>query len=1341
MSMKNGSPRREFGSSRANIHKNPETHRLIDLTMDSTSEGGYSESDEPVFAVKDFLGPQRHRRVIMPPGNEVNGAKGHQAIVIDSSPPHVSHVNGSATERSESRLESEPYESRSTPRYEGRHGSNDRWQLHPPNTYSHSFTDFRQASDKGHRRADVRDMLLVDKQGLVSSHLNMNHERHGSASPHMSTLAQQHVHTVSFPSPEGSNASLSISHTQSMNPTSASQAHKAPPFSRHSSHHMPASSHREGSSVGEKQTPGSFGMTTPSFDRQFHNGGGASLQHTPTEVGWTTGKIARALEERTQDLERFNQDLVAFTIKSVEPTEKRVLKGTDWFSCVKHDPVPVEVGNNDMIKIKVKHHGRSKKEQRTFHFMPICIKTERLRVPKYRFHHKEIARNVLTPNTMLKFVPHIRDLEANEERNYNLWLKELERMDASCGFQPMGTREQRVIRTAKKERTAMLALYLDYWLGKLAIPDCTRTTLIRHMASNQSDMAITPLQKSSLYGLHRGNGPADTPQAALSAKMFTEAFNQVFHDGVAPERAVSLRDILLLDKSVDDIVESKKTAKTATQDDAKSPEAFLETYAIMGCLICYSNSCEHGDYGENNEKRNFSLDCNGQLEQLLTKSRDAHEKNDADQTIIEPCSRECFILHGDGSSLGQAMAARETRPWSASNEALLKSLFSSIECSGRVRSKPQCMAAEILNRACWDVHRQLKKLDIQLPEDTRPELPRVKNLPWYDRHKKVLLGDWQEHTDTHDHRLRYVNDPCHHDGPCTAANGCKCVIFNVLCERFCRCTAECCAYKFTGCACAGSGKTCQQRNCICVQLNRECDPQLCGTCGVIERAHPDNRDNESIMETGCQNCALQRGHCKAVTPGKSQLDGCGYGLFTLEDIAQHEFVIEYTGELIMHDEGVRREARRGEVFDEGSFTSYVFSLLDSEGIWVDAAIYGNHSRYINHEQDTYNVEPKILYVNGEYRIRFSATRNIQAGEELFFNYGNNFPNLTKKMIKDKTAEEDGPATSESLSVEPLPAKKTRVQGGSTRGRGRGGTRGRGRGRGVGRGRGGGRGQATKSEPKPVKRGRLSARKEAPQMPEEGMQAASDLAIPTEGRKRKRDLIEDSEEEEEEEEDYEPTTVDEESDNKTDTQVAEAEKGKQTRGDTRRRSRRRLESPVQDDDEETTEMNTPTRGRARQRQSASTSAGWLVNGSFNKQVTPLHKRRGRHPNKATEDVKSNGDSAKADDSPSQPKGRKSKSALKANTPRRGGDEADDYIDDNDMDNDDHDEAQATPTPVLRTRRSRRFVASDSDDEAMPFPGDTYVDEDSIGSRLSGGRSDSRSRRERKMPARYRDREIP
>jgi hypothetical protein len=142
--------------------------------------------------------------------------------------------------------------------------------------------------------------------------------------------------------------------------------------------------------------------------------------------------------------------------------------------------------------------------------------------------------------------------------------------------------------------------------------------------------------------------------------------------------------------------------------------------------------------------------------------------------------------------------------------------------------------------------------------------------------------------------------------------------------------------------------------------------------------------------------------------GQSQLEGVGYGLFTAEDIAQDDFVIEYVGELITHDEGVRREARRGDVFDEDSNISYVFTLLENEGIWVDAAIYGNLSRYINHasEHDRRgcNITPRILYVNGEYRIKFTAIRDIEAGEELFFNYGENFPNLTKKLLDTKAEE-------------------------------------------------------------------------------------------------------------------------------------------------------------------------------------------------------------------------------------------------------------------------------------------------------------------------------------------------
>ncbi|KAK2480389.1 hypothetical protein H9L39_07957 [Fusarium oxysporum f. sp. albedinis] len=194
-------------------------------------------------------------------------------------------------------------------------------------------------------------------------------------------------------------------------------------------------------------------------------------------------------------------------------------------------------------------------------------------------------------------------------------------------------------------------------------------------------------------------------------------------------------------------------------------------------------------------------------------------------------------------------------------------------------------------------------------------------------------------------------------------------------------------------------------------LHRECDPDLCDTCGVLQRADPENAEDELILATGCQNCSLQRGLTKALVLGQSQLEGVGYGLFAAEFIAQGDFVIEYVGELIAHDEGVRREARRGDVFNEEFNSSYVFTLLENEGIWVDAAIYGNLSRYINHAPGNSgggkcgcNITPQILYVNGEYRIKFNAMRDIQAGEELFFNYGENFPNLTKKLLDNKAEE-------------------------------------------------------------------------------------------------------------------------------------------------------------------------------------------------------------------------------------------------------------------------------------------------------------------------------------------------
>lgn len=651
----------------------------------------------------------------------------------------------------------------------------------------------------------------------------------------------------------------------------------------------------------------------------------------------------------------------------------------------------------------------------------IPIKTNVDRVPPYRFHHIEINKNILTPQTRLDYIPHIKDVDESEETRYNRWLQELEEMEAASGFETL-SREQRAAKTRRNECTARLAVVLPAWLKALSIDGCTKNTLIRYMATQAQANTITPQQKTSILDSCGRDDQFGSPRATTAAKLFTEAFDQVFHTEHADFAAVTLRDVLLRDESVDNIIDPKRstakdvmaTPKPADMFSLEKPlldQTYLETYFVFGCLICFSNSCEHGEYDAKNQKRTFSMEAWGGVDGAFKRRALRPSENEAtpeDKVLYaQPCSDKCFRAVGD-SILGFE------KPWDPSE---LRSLRILVETSptGPSHRPPECNAAGFLGRPCWAVSRKVRELGVA-PRVLRPPTPAgtVKSLPWYDRWKKMLLGDWQEHVKIHDHARRDIVEPCAHDGPCTVEAGCSCVKAGVLCERFCRCTAKTCPYKFTGCACHSLGKSCyakqKERPCICVQLNRECDPSLCHGCGAADRANPGNRDDDDLHETGCQNVALQRGKSKHVVLARSRLSGCGYGLITAEDIAQDEFVIEYVGELIVQDEGVRREARRGDdVFCDQKAPSYVFSLLEDEGTWVDGAVYGNLSRYINHAPEG-NLTPKVLYVNHEYRIRFTALREIKAGEELFFNYGDNFPNLTQKLLEDRVEADQGDTT-------------------------------------------------------------------------------------------------------------------------------------------------------------------------------------------------------------------------------------------------------------------------------------------------------------------------------------------
>jgi len=101
--------------------------------------------------------------------------------------------------------------------------------------------------------------------------------------------------------------------------------------------------------------------------------------------------------------------------------------------------------------------------------------------------------------------------------------------------------------------------------------------------------------------------------------------------------------------------------------------------------------------------------------------------------------------------------------------------------------------------------------------------------------------------------------------------------------------------------------------------------------------------------------------------------GMGLGLFADADIKKGEFIIEYTGELISSAEADKR------------LTKYLFEV--NEWYTIDGATRENTARYMNHLCKP-NVEAEIE----AGQINFYALRDIQAGEELGYDYGKEYFN-------------------------------------------------------------------------------------------------------------------------------------------------------------------------------------------------------------------------------------------------------------------------------------------------------------------------------------------------------------
>ncbi|KAI3500425.1 hypothetical protein L1887_36246 [Cichorium endivia] len=219
--------------------------------------------------------------------------------------------------------------------------------------------------------------------------------------------------------------------------------------------------------------------------------------------------------------------------------------------------------------------------------------------------------------------------------------------------------------------------------------------------------------------------------------------------------------------------------------------------------------------------------------------------------------------------------------------------------------------------------------------------------------------------------------PCRQYNPCgcqsSCGKECSCLVSGTCCEKYCGCPKTC-KNRFRGCHCAKS--QCRSRQCPCFAAGRECDPDVCRNCWIgcgdgtlgIPGQRGDNYE--------CRNMKLLLKQQQRVLLGRS--DVSGWGAFLKNSVPKHEYLGEYTGELISH----READKRGKIYDREN-SSFLFNLNDQ--YVLDAYRKGDKLKFANHSPVP-NCYAKVIMVAGDHRVGIFAKERISAGEELFYDY-------------------------------------------------------------------------------------------------------------------------------------------------------------------------------------------------------------------------------------------------------------------------------------------------------------------------------------------------------------------
>ncbi|KAH7520201.1 hypothetical protein FEM48_Zijuj08G0119100 [Ziziphus jujuba var. spinosa] len=183
----------------------------------------------------------------------------------------------------------------------------------------------------------------------------------------------------------------------------------------------------------------------------------------------------------------------------------------------------------------------------------------------------------------------------------------------------------------------------------------------------------------------------------------------------------------------------------------------------------------------------------------------------------------------------------------------------------------------------------------------------------------------------------------------------------------------------------------------------------CIFCGDGTLGVPNQRgDNYE-----CRNMKLLLKQQQRVLLGRSDISG--WGAFLKNNVGKHEYLGEYTGELISH----READKRGKIYDREN-SSFLFNLNDQARyctklnvcFWqfvLDAYRKGDKLKFANHSPDP-NCYAKVIMVAGDHRVGIFAKERISAGEELFYDYRyepDRAPAWARKPEASGSKKEDG----------------------------------------------------------------------------------------------------------------------------------------------------------------------------------------------------------------------------------------------------------------------------------------------------------------------------------------------